>query len=170
MIRKEPPISRTPPIKESSSEISQETPLRTFANEPEKRQSDLMENRIEKSRQEPSSAGKPHYPPYEAPPVSLWLPFTAYFIYFILAFLKKIDYNLIYFSESLLSPTAPLGFLFAEFIIGPLLQPIILSIFVWLVLLFLSLFRVGKRKNFRRWAHSGFAASLIILTLAAPSP
>jgi hypothetical protein len=164
MIRKEPPISRRHPMKETPQKTGQEASLKTSEHKLQKGKAIITGKPGEKSKEESSSG----YSPYEVPPVSLWLPFTAYFTSFILIFLKKIEYNVIGFAEVVLSPTAPLAVLFGEYVVWPLLQPTFLFIFVWLILLFLSLFRVGKRKNFRRWLHSGFAAFLIIATLTTP--
>lgn len=161
MIRKEPPISRRHPMKETPQKTGQETSEHELQNG----KAIIAGKPREKSKEESSSG----YSPYEAPPVSLWLPFSAYFTSFILIFLKNIKYNVIGFSEVVLSPTAPIAVLFGEYILRPLLQPTFLFIFVWLILLFLRLFRVGKRKNFRRWLHSGFATLLIIATLTTPS-
>jgi hypothetical protein len=164
MIRKEPPISRRHPMKETPQKTGQEASLETSEHELQNGKAIITGKPREKSREESSSG----YSPSEAPPVSLWLPFTAYFTSFILIFLKNIEYNVSGFSEVVLSPTAPIAVLFGEYILRPLLQPILLFIFVWLILLFLRLFRVGKRKNFRRWAHSGFAAFLVVATLISP--
>lgn len=165
MIRKEPPISRRHPMKETPQKTGQEASLETSEQELQNGKAIITGKPREKSKEESSSG----YSPYEAPPVSLWLPFTAYFTSFILIFLKNIEYNVIGFAGVVLSPTAPLEVLFGEYILRPLLQPTFLFIFVWLILLLLRLFRVGKSKNFRRWLHSGFAAFLIIATLTTPS-
>lgn len=166
MIRKEPPISRRHPTKETSQKTGQEAPPETSEHELQKGKAIITGQPREKFM-EGSSGG---FSPYEAPPVSLWLPFTAYFTSFILIFLKTIEYDVIGFIGLFLSPITPLEVevLFSEFILGSLIQSMGVFVFVWLILLFLSLFRVGRRKNFRRWLHSGFAALLIIATLIVP--
>ena len=164
MIRKEPPILRRPPMKETLPKPGQEDSLDTSTHERQQGKPIITGKPREKFREEPSSG----YSPYSAPLVSLWLPFAMYFTSFILIFLKNIQYNFIGFAEVVLSQAGPPEILFVEYILGPLLQPMLLFIFVWLILLFLKLFRVGKRKNFRRWVHSGFAVLLVVATLIVP--